>query len=65
MISPHIVCLELPPSFVFVSVPHEQRTGKIKQQEVCDRASLFGAQFDVSSHSLYGCFFSCFCFETV
>lgn len=50
---------------VFVSASYKHMTGKIKQQEVYDRTALFGVRFDVSSHSLYGCFSPCFCFEIV
>lgn len=50
---------------VFVSASYKHMTGKIKQQEVYDRTALFGVRFDVSSHSLYGCFSRCFCFEIV
>lgn len=62
--NPHIVWNDVNP-LVFVSASYKHRTGKIKQQEVCDRTALFGVRFDVSSHSLYGCFCSCFCFEIV
>lgn len=61
---PHIVWSAMNP-LVFVSASYKHRTGKIKQQEVYDRTALFGVRFDVSSHSVYGCFCPCFCFEIV
>lgn len=40
-------------------------TGQIKQQEAYDRMAALGIRFDVSSHWVYGCCCSCFCFGIV